>query len=320
MSCISFTLLAFVLCCGSAAGQAVDEKQPLPVDGRGTVVPEKRASITSLTAGRIAEVLVEEGQVVKKGQILFRLERTAAEGRVRRTETAVELAMARLKLVEAREGEEAVARAEVARFEGEAQLAEALLKRLKEAAVGGGVPVTEVAKAEQAHRIARASLDRARAALESLVKELAAQRAVARAEVGLARSKSDVARQALEATEIRAPLEGTILALHAEVGGYTNPAMAGLANAATLAEIASAAPLKVSAEIKESDLPRVKLGQKCEVFLDAYPKARLTGSVERIAPIVNRGRIVVLVKLDAGDASLRVGMSATVRFVSPTSP
>src|ERR1700676_3095887 len=91
-------LLAFVL--GSHQGTAQpadDRKQPAQLEARGTIVPAKRALATSTIPGRVAEVLVEEGQSVKKDQVLFRLDRSASEAALKRSEAEVELAMERLK-------------------------------------------------------------------------------------------------------------------------------------------------------------------------------------------------------------------------------
>ena len=58
-----------------------DEPKPeaIPIEGRGGVVPVKRVTITSAVPGQVAEVLVQPGQRVKRGEVLFRLERISQE-------------------------------------------------------------------------------------------------------------------------------------------------------------------------------------------------------------------------------------------------
>src|SRR5262245_38196498 len=215
MSRRNSVLLVLVLCCECGAGQPpVDRKDPVPLEARGSIVPARRASVTSTTAGRIAEVLVEEGQAVKKAQVLLRLERAGAEAGLRRAEAGLELALANLKRAEARDGEELTGRAAVARAEAKLQAAELTLTRLNKLRDSQVISMEAVQNAEQAQRVARADLDRAKASFEALRKDVAGHRLAARAEVEVARAKAEQARRAVEATEVRAPIDGILIGLN----------------------------------------------------------------------------------------------------------
>src|SRR5262245_19606928 len=69
----------------------------------GFFVPAQRVPLTSDAAGRVAEVLVKEGQSVKKSQSLFRMDRTKQSIEVRRTEGLLQAASARYRLAEGRQ-------------------------------------------------------------------------------------------------------------------------------------------------------------------------------------------------------------------------
>jgi multidrug efflux pump subunit AcrA (membrane-fusion protein) len=75
--------------------------------------------------------------------------------------------------------------------------------------------------------------------------------------------------------------------------------------------------LEVEADVSESNLPKVKLGQPCEIQLDALPDLRLRGVVQRIVPTVDRAKATVLVKIRFVDHDPQVlpEMSAKVAFL-----
>jgi multidrug resistance efflux pump len=69
-----------------------DEPKPEGIQGRGVVVPARRVTLSSAVAGRIEQILIEEGKLVKKGEVLFRLERTVQELEVQRAEIHLQVA------------------------------------------------------------------------------------------------------------------------------------------------------------------------------------------------------------------------------------
>jgi HlyD family secretion protein len=76
--------------------------------------------------------------------------------------------------------------------------------------------------------------------------------------------------------------------------------------------------LEVEADVSESSLAKVKIGQACEIALDAFPDLRLRGEVSRIVPTVDRSKASVMTKVRFVDRDSRVlpEMSAKVAFLS----
>jgi multidrug resistance efflux pump len=86
---------------------------------------------------------------------------------------------------------------------------------------------------------------------------------------------------------------------------------------AAIVTIADMSSLEVEADVSESQIQRVKIGQRCEITLDAYPDKRYEGTVNKIVPTVDRAKATVLtrVKFNEIDASVIPEMSAKVRFL-----
>src|SRR5687768_918897 len=77
-----------------------------PLQARGVFVPARSAAVTAANSGRVVEVMVREGRLVKKGENLFRVDTELAEVGLRQAEARVRLAEARVKLIEVLREEE----------------------------------------------------------------------------------------------------------------------------------------------------------------------------------------------------------------------
>ncbi len=100
------------------------------------------------------------------------------------------------------------------------------------------------------------------------------------------------AEVALENTRIRAPFDGTVLTKDADVGEVVAPFASSINSRGAVVTMADMSSLQVEADVSESNITRVKLGQACEIVLDAYPDKRYPGSYTRSfpRPIVRRQR------------------------------
>src|SRR5215510_1871278 len=106
---------------------------PPPLEFTGRLTTVERVSVSSSVAGQVVELLVKEGQQVKKGEILARLDATRQTADWRLAEARLAAAQARLAELRAipRAEEKALARAELADAEAAMKLAEAELARLR---------------------------------------------------------------------------------------------------------------------------------------------------------------------------------------------
>ena len=141
---------------------------------------------------------------------------------------------------------------------------------------------------------------------------------VAKAQVGTARANLDSVRAQLEYTVIRSPVDGVVIERTVEVGemvapgGFTSQQSTG-----ALVRIADPTSLEVEADINESYIARIELGQPASIRVDAVPDHEYSGSLRQIVPTADRQRAVVQVKvtIDDWDDRLVPDMSCTVTFL-----
>jgi RND family efflux transporter MFP subunit len=249
----------------------------------GYVVPQRKSALASKVTGRLVWLGVEEGSRIKKGGVVARLESQDVEAT--KAQAAANLETARFNLENAR-----------------AELADATLNlnRNKELVdksfIARGDYDTTVArykKAEAAVNAAEAVIKANEAALEAAAIQL-------------------------EYTLIRAPFDAVVLTKNADIGDIVTPFSASVESKSAVVTIADMDSLQVQADVSESNLGQVKIGQPCEVQLDALPDRRLRGAVHMIVPTGDRSKAAVMVKIRFIDKDPRIlpEMSAKVSFLS----
>lgn len=253
------------------------------INATGYVTAARKASVASKGSGRLEWLGVTEGSRVRAGEVIARLENADVTAQVRQAEANVRVA----------EGQREQAAAEW-------RDASRSLARARELFARRFI-------AESALDTAMAREDKARAALASAEAALAAARAA------LAN-----ARVLLTYTEIRAPFDGVVLTKHANVGDVITPFTSALETKGAVVTLADMSTLEVEADVSESSLHAVKVGQPCEIQLDAIPDVRFPGRVARIVPTVDRTKATVLVKVafDRLDERVLPDMAARVAFLS----
>jgi len=115
---------------------------------------------------------------------------------------------------------------------------------------------------------------------------------------------------------IRAPFDGVILSKGADVGDLVTPFSSTADSKRVVASIADMSTLEVEAEVSEAGLAKIRVGQPCEIVLDALPDARFAGTVARIVPSVDRAKATVKVHFAAIDQRVLPEVSARVLFLS----
>ena len=131
---------------------------------------------------------------------------------------------------------------------------------------------------------------------------------IARLEAGDVKPGQDVS--------IRAPFDGVILAKSAAVGDLVTPFSTSADSKRAVASIADISALEIEAGVSAANLVKVRVGQPCEIVLDALPDARFLGTVARVVPAVDRANATVKVRLDTLDQRVLPDMSARVSFLS----
>jgi RND family efflux transporter MFP subunit len=249
----------------------------------GYVVAQRQAAVASKATGRLEYLAVEEGDKVKKGQIIAQLERDDVEAALLQARASLEVAKALLN-------------------ENEAELQDATLHygRQKNLLADRVISQSEFDLAEARYKRAQAAVASARAQIEM------AKAAVKAAEVDV------------ENTNIRAPFDGTVLTKNADVGEMVAPFAASANSRGTVVTIADMNSLEVEADVSESNIQRVQEGQSCEIILDAFPEHRYPGYVHKIVPTADRTKATVLTKIRFVERDEKVlpEMSAKVNFLS----
>lgn len=310
----------------------------------GYITAARRAALSADTPGRIVEMLVTEGSVVRAGDVVARLYSDDYRAAVERARAEHRSALAAVKSAEARERSE-TAKLESARRTQDAnealvddakaalKLANTQLERERELLDGGiSSPGTIDARLESQER-AMAQLRAARARLQSAVAgvsdaehqlEIAtADLAVANASVAVAQASLDQADATFAKTEVRAPFDGIVVLKDAEVGEVVSPNSQGGSNArgsvCTLVDFDS---LEAQADVAEMNLERVAVGARVNVYVDAFVGREYPGRVDRIWPTADRTKstVEVRVKFDKLDRDLRPDMGVRIVFLSDAEP
>lgn len=258
-------------------------EQTVVLNASGYVVPQRRAAVASKATGRLVDLRVKEGDTVRKGEIIARLESADVNAALSRFQANLNMA-------------------QFAHAQTEAELSEATLiyRRRKALLDEELIPKAEFDAAEARYRRARATVSSAEAGIRA-------------AEAGLRGAQVEV-----DSTFIRAPFDGTVLTRNAEVGEVVAPFGSSISAKAAVVTIADMASLQVEVDVSESNLEKIKLGQRSEITLDAFPQVRYEGVVDTIVPTADRAKATVLTKVKFKNRDDRVlpEMSAKVAFLS----
>ena len=233
------------------------------LDATGYVTARRQATVSAKITGKVEEVLIEEGQRVKAGEVLARLEPTDANA-----QHALSAA------------QRDAARSEVTRVRAQLLLADKNLVRSRDLAARQLV-------AESALDQALAERDALAAQLQSTQRNVeVAERALALAEIGV------------DNTVVRAPFDGVITVKAAQPGEIISPISAGGGFTRTgIGTVVDMDSLEVQVDINEAFIGRVKPKQKVQAVLNAYPDWIIPAEVIAIVPTADRSKATVKVRI-----------------------
>lgn len=264
-----------------------------------------RVEVGSTITGRVSQVLVDEGDTVRQGDVLLQLESAELRAALAQAEAGEE--QARAQLAGLRSTGRAAASASVAQAEASLRAAEAELARTGELVKQGFLSASRMDEARRAMEVARAQRDGAVAQIQA-VQESGADLAQAQAQLAVAQAASGAARARLAQATVHAPADARVLVRDVEPGQIVQPGKA-------LMVLALAGPTQIKAQMDERFLDQLRPGQVAAVVADAFPAQRFGATVLSIAPAVDaqRGAVEVRFSLDgAAPAFLREDMSLSV--------
>lgn len=290
------------------------------LEPRGEVI--KLSAPTSSQENRVERLLVKEGDRVQAGQVIAILDsHDRLEAALAEAEQQVSVAQAELAVTQAgaKQGEIEAQRAEIARLEAERQgdieaqaaTVERLQSELQNAQTefdryqtlsrSGAVSASERDSkrltrdtAQKTLQEAQATLDRirstspqelnkARATLAQIAEVRPVDVQAAQAEVNRTIAARNQAKASLEEASVRSPIDGEVLYVHTRSGEVVSDD--------GIVEIGQTRQMQAVAEVYQSDITRIQLGQRVRVTSDAIPGA-LTGTVEQVGSQVRRQAIV----------------------------
>ncbi len=245
----------------------------------GSVEPQVKVDVKSVLSGKVVELLIREGDRVKRGQVLARVEPDVNQARdLSQVKNSVH--EAEITLNEAKRSFE----------RNQGLLAEGLLS-----------PQTGL-ESETRFRSAKATYD---SAVEKykIVEESGVPIALATAGT-------------MQRLNVTSPMDGVVIRRPVELGDTVTSGVSSFNAGTILMTVADVGTMIVKAGINEVDIGKVHLDQAARISLDAYPKVKFSGRIQRIAPAARLDEKVkvfdVEIAVDRQGAELRTGMTANI--------
>lgn len=312
---------------GVQSGKVARQNLASVVTASGEVRPRNYVNINSQSFGRIVEILVKEGDRVRRGQMLLRIDavQPAAEvegqqALVKSSEAAVEGAAASLKTSQA---EVVRARADFDRVKLTWERAQGLF--------------TDKLISQQERDTRKAEYESAQAAVElALARVSQAQAELSRSRSNLLQARAQLARASdvLQKTVYTSPIDGVVTNLPVHVGEQV---VIGIQNSpgSFLMTVADMSVVTAEVKVDETDIVNVRRGQAAEVTIDAFPNQTFHGTVTEIgstALVRSTGRSTVELTTGTQEAKdfkvvitlsdppdiLRPGLSTTAKVTTAT--
>jgi len=249
------------------------------LDASGYVVALREATVSAKSIYKVDEVLVQEGQAVKQGELMARLDDTNARAALAQSKAQVKQLQAALNAARV-----AAADARPSFLRNQTQLAEGLISA-------------------EAFDAAKSSYDAAQTAVLVAVQNLA-----------VARATEDINQRYEDDTVIKAPFDGVVTVKTAQPGEIVSPQFLGGGGIAKIVDMQS---LEVDVDVGENFINRVHAKQPAEVTLNAYPDWRIPAEVIAVIPTAERSKATVKVRIGfkQKDARIVPEMGARVSFL-----
>lgn len=233
-----------------AVEQGVDREIIEIITANGKIQPETEVIISPDVSGEIVELVVKEGDAVKKGQYLLKIKPEAYQMARNRAEASLNNSKARLKQSEAR-----------------LEMASLDFKRSKRLFEDDAISKSEFEQSSTSYNTAMAEKEAAEYSVES------------------AKATLDEADESLTKTSIHAPMSGTISRLSVELGERV--VGTSMMSGTEMLRIADLSRMEVEVEVNENDIVRVAYMDTALIEVDAYPDTRFKGVVSEIPVSAN---------------------------------
>jgi ABC exporter DevB family membrane fusion protein len=262
------------------------------IAGAGRVEPSSESiKLGSEINGKLRRIYVEEGDAVRRGQVIAELENNDYRAQVESAQAEVMQKQAELRKVinGARQQERREALSSVAEAEAVMNNAKADMARRRELFAAGIISREENERYEKEYEVAKARYDE-NAQHHALIDANAREedRSIAQASLQLAEANLENARALLDKTYIRSPIDATILRKHHREGESVSNSTS---SPDPIFTIGDKTVLRVRVDVDEADVSKLSLGQRAYVTADAYGTQRFPGRVVRIGEELGRKNV-----------------------------
>jgi RND family efflux transporter MFP subunit len=257
------------------------------LDASGYVVARRQATVASKITDKMVELDIEEGDHVKDGQVIARLDDTNIRASLGAARAQLEYAKAGLTETQVNLGN--------AKRDFERQ--KSLIK---------------------GHFVSQAAVDNSQTTMDALTAQLATQKS----NVEVAERNVEVAQRNLDDTVVRAPFAGVVTVKAAQPGEIVSPISAGGGFTRTgIGTIVDMDSLEIQVDVNENFINRVQAEQKATAKLNAYPDWAIPGHVIAVIPTADRskGTVTVRIAIDQKDPRILPEMGVRVSFLADAS-
>jgi len=300
----SFALRNVILGQPVEAYQAVRSDLVQSVVASGRIMTPQRAAVGVVITGRVVRIPVQEGQSVRRGDVLMVLDDSDERAAVAQARAAVAQAAAKVRQLR----ELGLPAAEQGLVQAEANVTQARRQydRAVDLKAKGFVSQAALDDAQRNLDVAESQLRAAKLQVQSN-SPAGSEFAVAQTALVQAQASLGVAQAKLDDTIIRAPVDGILIARAVEPGNVVQPGK-------ELMALAPVGETQVVVQIDEKNLAQLKLGQLALASADAFPKERFAAELIYINPGIDalRGSVEVKLRVATPPEYLRQDMTVSV--------
>jgi RND family efflux transporter MFP subunit len=279
---------------------ATERALPRVLEVSGALTADTQTDVAAEMPGRVLEVPVERGTVVRAGAVLARLDDQDAQNQLREAE-AIERQTAERLGIASGEPFDPYRTPDVRRARLVMERAEADYRRWEKLVEGGLVARSAFEDKQTEFATARAQVETLANQMREAYQGLHAQRA-----------RVAMARKALADTVIRAPFDGVVSEKHASVGQY-------VARGTRVATVVRVDPLRVELSIPEGAAAAVKAGQRISFTVQSHPDRQFDGTIAYVGPALRSESRALVAEAVVPNRSgaLQPGLFATARVELP---
>lgn len=279
----------------------------------GSVVSGREATVSFQTGGQLGALAVQEGMMVKAGEVIARLDDVELQAQLSLAEANVHAAQAQLQRARlSLPLEDSQVRAEITQSQASLDNASTTYRRWQDLYAKGAVARQHVEEAQMRYDMAKSRYE---AAMAAVTRNAARRQEVAAAEATVKQmeASSQMARIRLGQTVLRAPFAGLVTRTFANVGEFV-----GIGK--PLAHLVEPDSLHIKAVVDEADALKVHVGQQAIVAMDVFQGGKLEGRVAEISPVISSARqesrtSEVKIQLDDRSIALKPGLSADIEII-----